>query len=176
MLATLLAGIGARDQAIVGAMAIMQPGRMALVWIAVLSALACSVLAGTAAWLIVPQLAPDAREMLAAMALGLAGFESLITSPARRPVEPTHSLGAFAIVIFASQLADAARFLVFAMAVAFAGPVSAAAGGAAGGAAVVALAWTLPDRTADPAMLRARRVVGIALIGVALVLARDALP
>lgn len=176
MLASLLAGIGARDQAVVSAMSAKQPGRVSLVWLAVLCSCASASVAGGAAAMILPQLVPDARTMLAAIALGLAGLESLITRPARRPVEPTRSLGAFTIVVFAQQLTDSARFLVFAIAVAFAAPVAAAAGGAAGGVIVVVMAWGLPEWSSAPVVGNARRLVGAVLLVIALFMVWGAMP
>lgn len=172
----MLAGVGARDGAVLGAMAQRMPGRIALVWVAALCAFASAALAAMAASWLAPQMVPDARMMLAAFALGLAGVESLLTTPARRPVEPTRSLGAFALVIFAHQITDSARFLVFALAVAFAAPMPTAGGGAAGGAAMLALAWSSPDLAGGAALLRARRLIGVGLLVLALVIGFGALP
>ena len=59
------------------------------------------------------------------------------------PAEPTRSLGAMALVLFAGQITDAARFFVLALAVATGAPVLAAMGGALGSGAVLTAAWAL---------------------------------
>jgi hypothetical protein len=129
--------------------------------------------AAAAAWagsLIAPMLAPAARQFLAALALGLAGGEALLLSPRRKPREPTLSLGAFGIVILSQQLTDAARFLVFAMAVATNAPIPAAVGGAVGGAVLIAASWFAPEQVRRPAVRQVRRAIGAAMLALGLIL------
>lgn len=145
-----------------------------------LVALACCIgTAALAAWagsVVLPLLASKARTILAAMALGLAGGEQLLIGASRaKPEEPTLSLGALGIVLFAHQVTDAARFLVFAMAVASAAPLAAGIGGAVGGAVALGATWLAPEYFAGGKLRTVRRVVGGILLLVALVLAFGAL-
>lgn len=170
-LAVLLSGLGARDQATVAGMALRQPGRLSLLVMAIATSFATAAFAAWAADTVAPLMVPKARLFLAALALGFAGVESLVIAPGRKPQEPTGSLGAFAIVLLAHQLTDAARFLVFAIAAATASPVTAGIGGAAGGAAVVAAGWLLPDLCSRPVWRKARRWIGVLLLALSLWLA-----
>lgn len=166
LLATLLAGIGARDTIAVAQLAHAQGQRPAALAVALAI---CVATAGFAAWAasqVAPLLVPKARLVLAAMALALAGLESLVLVPGRQPREPTHSLFALALVLGAHQLTDAARFLVFAIAVATAAPVPAGMGGAVAGAAALALAWSMPGAVLHPGARRLRRAVGALLLAV----------
>lgn len=168
-LAVLLACVGARDLAVVAGLAERQGARPGVLAIGLASSIAAAAIAAWAAVLVVPLLAPDARALLGALALGLAGLESLVlTRRLPPPREPTLSLGALWLVLLAQQLTDAARFIVFGMAVATAAPVSAGAGGAAGGALALALAWAAPVAARDPCIGAVRRCVGAVLILVAL--------
>lgn len=102
--------------------------------------LSCSLACALSAWLgagIAARLAPEAKGMLVAIALLLAGIELLVLRPGRAPAEPTRSFGAILIVLGAAQLTAAAGFLVFALAGATGAPWLAAAGGAMGSGAVL---------------------------------------
>ena len=141
LIACLLVGIGARDQLLVAELADKQGPRVGLLLVAMVSSLATAALAAAAARVLLPLLAADARQLFAAIALGFAGAEMLLFQPKPLGEEPTRSLGAVGIVLFAQQLTDAARFIVFALAVATGAPLSAGAGGAASGAAIVTAGW-----------------------------------
>jgi putative Ca2+/H+ antiporter (TMEM165/GDT1 family) len=168
-LAVLLAGLGSRDQLTVAAMTLRQGQRPALLIVGVIASVATAAAAAWAAGEVAPLLAPRARLVMAALALGLAGGEALVSFAPRRPREPTASLGALALLLLAHQLTDAARFLVFAIAVAQAAPLPAGIGGAAGGAAMLAAGWMAPAAFVHPRLLLARRTVGALLLLVALV-------
>jgi hypothetical protein len=142
LLAVALAGIGARDQILLAQLGVAQGRRPAQLVTAMLSGTLAACAAGWAAQAAAPEFAPALRPMMAAIALALAGGESLLLRPPRPPREPTHSLGASAIVLFAHQLTDAARILVFALALT--DPATAwlaVAGGAVGGGAALAIGW-----------------------------------
>ena len=96
--------------------------------------------------------------MFVAIALLLAAGECAWPNRERAPREPTRSLGAMAIVLFARQLTDASRFLVAAFAVVFATWPLAALGGAIGGGAAVVLAWTLGGQLESRLPLRGLRI------------------
>ena len=97
LLAALAVGVGARDQMLVAWMA-ARPGAksgpgVGLLVTAIGVALFSAGLAGWAGSLAAPQLAPPARVLLVALALGLAALELLVLRPGCRPAEPTASLG-----------------------------------------------------------------------------------
>lgn len=137
MLAVVATGLGARDQVLMARMA----GRPAVLVIGLLCALLTSAAAGWAGHAAAPLLDAPARSVLVAMALGAAAAELIMVRPGRKPLEPTQSLGAFALVILAQQLTDAARLTVFAIAAASPVPWAAILGGAAGSAASVVAGW-----------------------------------
>lgn len=160
LIAVLLAGIGARDQVTIAGLASRQGQRPGVLLIALLSAAATASLAGYGAHLMLHELPPPARAIFAAIALGMAGIESMALTPRRKPAEPTNSLGALLIVLLAQQVTDAARFLVFGLGVGMAAPVMAGVAGGVGGGSLVALAWARPDVLDNPAYGWVRRVVG----------------
>lgn len=169
LLATLLVGIGARDQVLVAQLSARQGARPALLLVALASGVLAAALAAAggaeaAAWL-----TGNARQVLVALALGLAGLELLFRRPLVAPAEPTHSLGAFAIVIFTAQVTDAARFVVFALAALTQAPVPVALGAAVGAAGVVGTGWAGAGAAAQSWIVPARRVLGSAVLLAALV-------
>lgn len=167
-IAVLLAGIGARDQVTIAGLAAGQGRRPAVLIVAMTTSIATAALAAYAAMLMLAQLPPPARTIFAAIALGMAGLESMVLAPRRDLREPTNSLGALALVLLAHQVTDAARFLVFGMGVGFAGPGPAGAAGALGGVILVAFAWARPELLGTVAARWMRRVVGAALLTVAI--------
>lgn len=160
LIAVLLAGLGARDQGTVAHLAERQGRRPAVLIVALAAAVLTALLAGYAARFMLEQLPPPARTIFAAMAIGLAGAESIVLVARRPPREPTNSLGALALVLVAHQVIDAARFVVFGMGVGFAAPWHAAAAGALGGTLLMAFAWARPDLLALPAARWIRRAAG----------------
>jgi hypothetical protein len=169
LIACLLTGLGARDQLLVAGLAARNGQHWALLVAAAVSAVATAALAAIASFAIAPVLAdnPAGRQLFAGIALALAGLEMLLLKPKPLGSEPTQSLGATAIVLFAHQLTDALRFTVFALAVATGAPIAAGLGGAAGAAAVVAVGWLAPDELAHR-NLRAMRIgAGVVILLVA---------
>ena len=146
MVAAFAAGFGARDQQLVAALRDRLGPSGGLLLVAIVCAL---VAAGAAAWfgaLIGTTMSRDASTMFVAIALLVAAVECAWPRRKADPQEPTRSLGAIGIVLFARQLTDAGRFLVLAVAAAYAAPAMAALGGAIGGAASVALGWSLGEK------------------------------
>lgn len=179
LLATLIAGIGARDQMLVaGLVRANVRGADGRGWpLYVTAALTAALACGVAAWgaqTLAAGLPRAARLLVAAFALLLAGGESLLLTPRRAPAEPTHSLGAAALVLLASQITDAARFLVLAIAEASSAPIPSAAGGIAVSCLALALAFGEPGALLAQAnrLQTARRLAGAVLLlaGVALVI------
>lgn len=140
-LAAAIAGIGARDQMLVAALVARQGRHWGLLLVALGSAGLTTLLAALAAATLAGELNIRAGMLLAALALALAALELAILQPRRSLQEPTRSLGAGAIVLFATQLTDATRFLIFAIAIATHVPKAALLGGALGSAVVVAIGW-----------------------------------
>ena len=169
-LAVLLAGIGARDQALVAALTLARGRRVAVIVLALVMACLTAAFAVWAAQVIAPLLAPRARSFFAAMALGLAGLESLVLVPRRQPREPTLSLGALVVVLAFLQAVDAARFLIVAMAVAMHSAFSVGLAGAIGGCAIVLAGWMAPEWVTKPWMRIVRRAVGLLMLAVGVVL------
>lgn len=164
LIAVLVAGIGARDQVTLARLTAAQGARPAALAIAIVLAAATAAAAAWAAQAIAPGMPGPARAVMSAMALVLAGGESLLIVPGRKPAEPTRSLGALALVLVAQQLTDAPRFLIFAVGVGTGGPVAAGAAGALGGAALMVLAWTVPELVTHRRAAMARRVLGAVLL------------
>lgn len=129
--------------------------------------LACAIACALAARLgagVAGELVPDAKTMLVALALLLAGLELLILRPGRAPAEPTRSFGAVLLVLGAAQLTAATGFLVFALAAATGSPWLSAAGGLLGSGAVFTAAWSMR------AQWEARMPLGLLRYGVAALL------
>ncbi len=172
LLAVLIAGIAARDQLTLAALALRRgtgAGETGWPVTAVVVSLASAVLAAWGASVALPVLAPAARQFAAAVALVLGGGEMLLARQRRVPQEPTRSLAALAIVLFAQQLTDAARFLIFAIALATAAPVPAGIGGALGGVGSVLLGWMAPQWISASAAIWVRRGAGVLLLTIGVV-------
>ena len=164
LLAVLLSGIGARDQVTVAQMAQAQGQRPMALVIGVAVSMGSAAFAAWAASQVAPLLVPRARLVLAAMALALAGAESLLFAPGRKPAEPTASLFALGVVLLARQVTDAARFLVFAVAVATNAPLAAGLAGAVAGPVLLATGWSAPELVLRPAARWLRRALGLMLV------------
>ena len=143
LVAAALASLGGREAVRVARLSAALGGGGALLvagWLA--CAFACMLAARLGAG-IAGELAPEAKAMLVAIALLLAGLELLVLRPGRAPAEPTRSFGAVLLVLGAAQLTAAAGFLVFALAGATGAPWLAAAGGALGSGAAFTAAWSM---------------------------------
>lgn len=174
-LAALLAGVGARDQMLIAALAGRRFLRPTLLIVALITAAGAGVVIAKAADVLAPMLTPNARVMFAGLAAVVAGLECLVLGPRRAPEEPTRSLFAAAIVLLAHQLTDGARFLVFAVAVATAVPDAAALGGAAGGVATVLIGALAGEAVLDARLRLVRRVIGVVFLAVGAWLVMQAL-
>lgn len=126
-------------------------------------AIACAcVSAALMAWIgaeFARLLPPRAAQMLVAFALATAAAELALSARPRPPREPTRALGAIAIVLFARQIGDGARFAVFALAAWATLPAAAGLGGALGGAGAVALGWGVGGARLASWPLRAVRLI-----------------
>lgn len=162
--AVLLSGLTARDQVTIASVTRAQGRRRSVLAAGILISIATAAFAGWAASRFIPLMQPNARVFLCAMAVAFAGAESLLIAPRASGREPTHSLGAFALVTAFHQLTDAARFIVFGIAVATNSALTAGAGGALGGIALVGAAWTLPAIALDARARLARRLLGVGFV------------
>lgn len=169
LLATVVVGLGARDQALVGQLSDRHGPRPAVLLVAFLSGTMAAAAAAWAGVQVAGMIGSSARLFLVALAIGLAGLELIIRSPRPAPTEPTHSLGAFALVLFVIQLTDAARFVVFALAVLTRAPLTTAMGGAVGAMLVVAAGWSGLFGPA-PRLRPVRRILGALLLLLAIAL------
>lgn len=164
LIASIVVGIGARDQALIAALSERQGARPAVLVLAVVSACASAVAATWAGVQVTPMLVPAAQTMLVAMVLALAALELLFIRPLRTPAEPTESLFAFGAVLLAQQLTDASRFVIFALAAASQLPAATALGGAIGGAVTVVAGWLLAGELRHWPLSMIRRVLGVAML------------
>ena len=164
LIATLIVGLGARDQVLTAQFANRRGGGTMVLPVAIVSGAAGAVLAAWAGAQIAGLMTGNARLFLVGLALGLAGLEMLVFKPRVAPAEPTRSLGAFAIVIFAAQLTDAARFVIFALAALTRAPLTVGLGGAIGAALVVALGVVALEMVQAPWLVRLRRWLGAGLV------------
>lgn len=171
LIAVLLAGTGARDQMTIAGLARVQGPRPGVLIVALGSAVLTALFAAWAAQTVLAELPPPARTIFAAIALGMAGLESMVLAPRRDPREPTRSLGALALVLLAQQVTDAARFLVFGMGVGLAAPIASGAAGVLGGGALAGFAWAFPQMAGIPAARWVRRIAGALLTIAALTMA-----
>jgi Ca2+/H+ antiporter, TMEM165/GDT1 family len=174
-IAVMLSGLAARDQVTVAHQSRVHGRRGPVLAISVLVSIATAAFAGWAAIMIVPLMAPAARVFLCAMAVAFAGVESLVIAPRAARGDPSSSLGLFLLTLLAHQLTDAARFIVFGIAVAAQAPITAGAGGALGGIALVGVAWAYPAIALDAKARFARRLLGLGFIFIGAWLAMRAL-
>ncbi len=164
LIVTVLTGFGARDQALVALLSERQGARPGLLAVAVACGIAAAALSAWGGAEMADLLGSNARRFLVALALGLAGLELLFLLRRAAPVEPTHSLGAFAIVVLTAQLTDAARFLVFALAAFTRAPLTTGLGGAVGAAVVIGIGWASQGWADQPWLVTLRRGLGIVLL------------
>lgn len=138
-----LASFDARDQMLVARLSAALGRSKPLLAVAVASAAATGFLAARAGAWLSGMMSESAASMFVALALFFAGAELAWPHRFVRFDEPTRSLGAIALVMFARQITDGSRFLVCAVAAATALPGLAGVGGALGGAAAVTVAWAM---------------------------------
>jgi putative Ca2+/H+ antiporter (TMEM165/GDT1 family) len=116
-----------------------------------------------------------AAQMLVAFAFATAAVELFWPVRPKPMKEPTRSFVAIGAVLFARQLGDAARFVVFGIAAWAVDPTTAFAGGALGGIAAVWLGWSLGLARLGALPLRAVRIgIGICMIVAALAIGLNA--
>lgn len=167
LIASIVVGIGARDQALIAALSERQGARPAVLVLAVVSACASAAAATWAGAQVTPMLVPAARTMLVAMVLAMAALELLFIRPLKAPAEPTESLFAFGAVLLAQQVTDASRFVIFALAAASQFPAATALGGAIGGSVTVLAGWLLAGELRHWPLVMIRRMLGAVILALA---------
>ncbi|MEO9461298.1 MAG: hypothetical protein ABJ242_01055 [Marinomonas sp.] len=143
LIAVFLLSLGARDQLMMARMSQASGGAGSLI---VIGAVTCIVSAGAMAFAgsgIAALLPEAAQNMLIAFALIAAAFELAWPVKIKEAKEPTHSKGAFGIVLAAAQVRDAARFAVFAFAAGSVLIPAAGLGGALGGIGALYLGFAM---------------------------------
>ncbi len=140
-IAAVIAGIGARDQLLVAGLVARLGRRWPILLVALASAMVSTAIVVVAARTISGELNNRAGLLLAALALALAALELALVQPRRAPREPTRSLGAAGIVLLATQITDATRFLDFAIAIATEAPRTAGLGGMTASLVVITAGW-----------------------------------
>ncbi len=139
-LATALAIVCGRESIRVARLAAARAGSLALVPAILAAGFAQAAIAASLAGELGKLLTPETRPLIVAIALAVAGAEVLVLRAAPRPREPTFSIGATVLVLFAELVTGAAGLLVLALGVATAVPVLAGAGGALGAMAALGAA------------------------------------
>jgi Ca2+/H+ antiporter, TMEM165/GDT1 family len=172
LLTCTLATAGGRPALLTARLAARLGGGAALLAAGWITAAATSALAAWAAAWFGLLMAPAAKAIFVAFALAACAVELLLVKPPSPAAEPTRSLGAISLVLFAGQLTDAARFLVLALALATASPVSAGLGGAIGSGAALTAAWALGNEWEEHLPLTAiRRIVAALFLLAAVIVA-----
>lgn len=159
MVAVFALSLGGRDQMRVAILADRLGRSWGLLVAGCLTAIATAAIMAFAGAGIAEILPPAGKQMLVAFALIASAFELLLPVRIRVPAEPTRSLGAMTIVLFVAQIADAGRFVVFALAALYPHFELTGAGGALGGCLAILLGWRMAGNLAE----RPWRAVRIAL-------------
>jgi len=176
LIGVLLASLGGRDQQLMARLAGHFPGSLPLLAVGWFSVAVSTGLAVYAAVLVAPLMPGAAKWMMVGLALLFAAIELAWQATRRRrsagrapPLqEPTRSFFATLMVLVAGQIADAARFMVFALALAMAAPGLVMLGGVLAGGAAISMGWTLaPAELARlaPAWLQGSVAVVLMLAG-----------
>ncbi|WP_171033090.1 TMEM165/GDT1 family protein [Qipengyuania marisflavi] len=164
MVGSFLVAAGARDQKMVAYLRAALGASPALLGVGIVSAVLTAAIAAYAGAYLSATMSEDAATMFIAIALLLAAAELAWPDKSKPPAEPTRSLGAIFIVLFARQLTDGSRFLIAAFSAVLASPVLAGIGGALGGAAAVAVGWAMGSELEARLPLRAMRLGFAALL------------
>lgn len=178
--------IGTHDQRLIARLSTHFPNAFPVLLAGWLGVALSSAIAVQAASLIAPIMPARARILLVALAL-IWGAAEIIwrmwrggkQRKATKMKEPTRSFFATLLVVTMDQIADGARFVLFALAIATAAPAPVWLGGVLAGGAMVTLSWMAGEdalaRVASPLVLGlvagitvlAGLVVGMKVFGLA---------
>jgi hypothetical protein len=142
LMAVLFSGFGARDQVRIAGMSLRQGPRLVVLLLGLVICVATAIFAAWAATVVAP----------------------MLLVPRYKPVDASPSLGMLAFLLLSHQLTDAARFLVFGIAVATNAPLAAGGGGILGGMVLVIASWGFPGLFTHPRTRLIRRFVGLGLL------------
>ena len=170
-LAVALAMLAGREALRVARISAAGAGGGALLGVIVVCAIGACAAAAALALTFADLLTAQQKGWFVAAALVLAAAEVMFLDAPDAPSEPTHSLGAIGIVLFAGIMADASGLLVLSLSVASGSPVMAGAGGALAALGVLSFAafsgedWEkLPRHVLRP-VVAALLVAGAVFIG-----------
>ena len=170
LVGSFITGVGARDQMLVARLRLALEPSTGLLGTAMLSAVATAAIAAWIGAELSRLMSASAATMFLAFALLAGAFELAWPNRVARPEEPTRSLGAIFIVLFARQMSDASRFVILALAVAQASPMLAGLGGAIAGSASVTIGWAMGDELERTVPLRTLRVSSAIVLAIAAIL------
>lgn len=131
------------------------------------SAIIASAIAAWFSGTLEGMLTPAAKQIFVALALGLAALELLFFKSGKRPAEPTRSAGAIFIVLVSTQIFDAARFLIVALALATGEPILCAIGGGLGGMIALIIGAISGDDWERAMPIALMRYIAAGLLGLA---------
>ncbi len=140
LLACFVVTLAGREQLRIARLSQALGSTSGMIWLVWSSSIVTSAIAAWLAMTIAPVMPPAGKEMFVAFALVIGGLEVAFLRARRQPKEPTRSSGAILIVLFSAQMADAARFLIMALAILMAEPVMVAAGGILGSGIALTIA------------------------------------
>lgn len=158
--ACLLTSFGGRAHLTISMLAGSLGRSPGLLIVSVATALLTTSIAAALGAAISAQFIGEARQWIVVGALMLAAIELALPVSEPKLREPTRSLGAIGLVLFARQLIDAPRLCVFASAAALASMDHAQHGGGVAATLSAAFAWTFSDRVFG---IRTRYAARIAL-------------
>ena len=138
--------------------------RYALLAVAAISAIASAALHGWVGQLLTHFLPDEWRATATAMVLILAAVRLMFASSVQQPAEPTYSLGAMTLVLFARQIAAPPGLVISAAVIGGMALFPAIIAGAAGSILAFAVAWRIPAMQAANSILSILRVACAALI------------
>ena len=167
LVAVMVTSLGSRDQLLIANISERLGRPTPLLIIGCVVAVITAVLMTLSGQYIAALLPSAAKTMLVGFALMMAAVE--LAWPNKRSFikEPTRSLVATAIVLFARQVGDGSRFLIFAFAAGSGTPWFAAIGGALGGIGAVILGWSMAGDLAKTLPLRTIRATLAVILFVA---------
>lgn len=166
LVAVALASFGGRDQIMLARLADRVGSAGPLLTLAWTTVILSTVIMAVAASAVSGFLSVDAKLMVVAIAMLFAAVEVVLPNRDKAPKEPTTSLFAIGAVLFARQLTDAPRFLVFAFGIYSGMPMLAALGGIMAGGAGLTAGWLLGEELASASWLKLVRWILAALLGV----------
>lgn len=159
--AVLLLGMGARDQVLVAGLVLRLGKRISLLFTVLMASILASTLAVWAGQALAAYVPPSWQPLMPGFALILAGLEMMRRAPGSALEEPTRSLGAMGLAAFMVQMFDAARIVLFGLALGAALPFAVLFGLVAGACVSVCLGWRGGGCLLSYPLRRWRRIAGI---------------